>query len=57
MGARPDLLTIRRTLLAALDAGCDDLVTCAGSPDCPLPFVELAADEPSRPTVQPDASG
>src|SRR6266571_7505932 len=57
VGARPDLLTIRRTLLAALDAGCDDLVTCAGSPDCPLPFVELAADEPSRPTVQPDASG
>jgi hypothetical protein len=57
VGARPDLLTIRRTLLAALDAGCDDLVTCAGSPNCPLPFVELAADEPSRPTVQPDASG
>src|SRR6266508_2709201 len=52
-----DLLTIRRTLLAALDAGCDDLVTCAGSPNCPLPFAELAAGEPPRPTVQSDASG
>jgi MerR family mercuric resistance operon transcriptional regulator len=52
-----DLLTIRRTLLAALDAGCDDLVTCAGSPNCPLPFAELAAGEPPRPIVQSDASG
>jgi hypothetical protein len=22
-------------------AGCDDLETCAGDPDCPLPFAEL----------------
>jgi DNA-binding transcriptional MerR regulator len=37
-----DLNVIRATLLAALDAGCDDLVACAASPCCPLPFVELA---------------
>jgi MerR family mercuric resistance operon transcriptional regulator len=31
-----DLEIIRDTLQAAIDAGCDDLVTCAGEPDCPL---------------------
>jgi MerR family mercuric resistance operon transcriptional regulator len=36
-----DLQVIARTLRAALDAGCDDLVTCAGSPCCPLPFADL----------------
>jgi MerR family mercuric resistance operon transcriptional regulator len=39
-----DLKVIRVTLLAALDAGCDDLVACAASPCCPLPFVELAEE-------------
>lgn len=38
-----DLKVIRGTLLAALEAGCDDLATCAVSPRCPLPFAELAA--------------
>jgi len=33
---------VRDTLRAALDAGCDDLVTCANTPGCLLPFVELA---------------
>ncbi len=33
-----DLSVIRETLVAAMDAGCDDLVTCAASPCCPLPF-------------------
>ncbi|GAA2996957.1 MerR family transcriptional regulator [Streptosporangium longisporum] len=33
-----DLRTIRETLIQAVDAGCDDLVACAGSPCCPLPF-------------------
>jgi MerR family mercuric resistance operon transcriptional regulator len=37
-----DLTVVRDTLRAALAAGCDDLVECASSPCCPLPFVELA---------------
>jgi MerR family transcriptional regulator, mercuric resistance operon regulatory protein len=37
-----DLNVIRATLVAALDAGCDDLVACAASQCCPLPFSELA---------------
>jgi MerR family mercuric resistance operon transcriptional regulator len=39
-----DLQTIRQTLAAAVAAGCDDLAACAASPDCPLPFVELAGE-------------
>jgi MerR family transcriptional regulator, mercuric resistance operon regulatory protein len=38
-----DLEVIRSTLSSALDAGCDDLVTCAGSDCCPLPFTDLVA--------------
>jgi len=37
-----DLGVIRDTLRAAVAAGCDDLMTCAESPSCPLPFSELA---------------
>jgi DNA-binding transcriptional MerR regulator len=37
-----DLQTIRAALVAALDAGCDDLTACAQSPCCPLPFTDLA---------------
>jgi DNA-binding transcriptional MerR regulator len=37
-----DLTVIAETLRAALTAGCDDLETCAGNPDCPLPFAEIA---------------
>lgn len=37
-----DLAAIRNTLLAALEAGCDDLHDCATSDCCPLPFVEIA---------------
>ncbi|SCE85778.1 DNA-binding transcriptional regulator, MerR family [Micromonospora purpureochromogenes] len=36
-----DLTVIRDTLRAAISAGCDDLVACAGSTCCPLPFAEL----------------
>lgn len=36
-----DLQLIAGTLRAALDAGCDDLMTCADSPSCPLPFADL----------------
>jgi MerR family mercuric resistance operon transcriptional regulator len=38
-----DLAVIAATLRAALDAGCDDFIECAGQPDCPLPFAGLAA--------------
>ncbi len=36
-----DLVTIRETLRATLDAGCHDLHTCADSTDCPIPFSTL----------------
>jgi DNA-binding transcriptional MerR regulator len=37
-----DLALIRNNLVAALDAGCDDLHQCATSDCCPIPFVALA---------------
>jgi MerR family mercuric resistance operon transcriptional regulator len=37
-----DLQVIATTLRAALDAGCADLTTCAATPECPLPFADLA---------------
>jgi DNA-binding transcriptional MerR regulator len=43
-----DLQVIRTALRDAIDAGCDDLVECADSNSCPLPFVELATTS-SRP--------
>jgi len=36
-----DLQVIRDELRSAVDAGCDDLVTCAEAPCCPLPFGNL----------------
>jgi MerR family mercuric resistance operon transcriptional regulator len=33
-----ELTTVRHTLRAALDAGCDDVIACAESPRCPMPF-------------------
>jgi DNA-binding transcriptional MerR regulator len=36
-----DLTVIADTLRAGIAAGCDDLQTCAGNPDCPLPFTDL----------------
>jgi DNA-binding transcriptional MerR regulator len=33
-----ELTAVRDTLRAALDAGCEDLLACAESPCCPLPF-------------------
>ncbi|MEJ7635530.1 MerR family transcriptional regulator [Aeromicrobium sp.] len=38
-----DLNAIRASLLAARDAGCDDLAQCAQSDCCPLPFVHIGA--------------
>jgi DNA-binding transcriptional MerR regulator len=43
-----DLSTIRSDLLAALDAGCDDLRVCATTDCCPLPFVGLGAHHETR---------
>jgi DNA-binding transcriptional MerR regulator len=43
-----DLSMIRDTLRQAVAAGCDDLVACADSPCCPLPFVELTAKGADR---------
>lgn len=36
-----DLQVIRASLIAARDAGCDDLVQCAESDCCPIPFVQI----------------
>ncbi len=44
-----DLTIIRDTLRAALAAGCDDLIACAGSPCCALPFADLGAEAPRGP--------
>ncbi|WP_189329935.1 MerR family transcriptional regulator [Actinoplanes ianthinogenes] len=41
-----DLRVIASTLRAAVDAGCDDLVACAGQPCCPIPFATIAVGAP-----------
>ena len=41
-----DLQVIAGTLRAAVDAGCDDLVTCAARPCCPIPFATIAVGAP-----------
>ncbi|HEY5855684.1 MAG TPA: hypothetical protein VIW24_16960 [Aldersonia sp.] len=33
-----ELTRVRDVLRSALEAGCDDLLACADSPCCPLPF-------------------
>ena len=38
-----DLEVIRDRLVTARDAGCDDLVECAESDCCPIPFVQIGA--------------
>lgn len=38
-----DLHIIRASLVAARDAGCDDLAECAQSDCCPIPFVQIGA--------------
>jgi DNA-binding transcriptional MerR regulator len=37
-----DLLLMRASLITAMEAGCDDLMTCARTDSCPLPFTGLA---------------
>ena len=44
------LSAVRDTLRAALDAGCDDLVTCAEIPLCGLPFPETPSHTRLSPT-------
>lgn len=46
-----DLQEIRSTLRAAVDAGCDDIVECAGSDCCPLPFEAVAVPIETRQRV------
>jgi MerR family mercuric resistance operon transcriptional regulator len=41
-----DLQVIAGSLRAAVDAGCDDLVACAGQPCCPIPFATLTQGTP-----------
>jgi MerR family mercuric resistance operon transcriptional regulator len=41
-----DLQVIAETLRAAVDAGCDDLVACAGNSCCPIPVAALALAPP-----------
>ena len=41
-----DLLTIRDDLRAALDAGCADLIACAGTDCCPIPFGTVTTRPP-----------
>ncbi|HWI42189.1 MAG TPA: MerR family transcriptional regulator [Nocardioides sp.] len=36
-----DLQVIRASLVAAREAGCDDLIQCAQSDCCPIPFVQI----------------
>ena len=36
-----DLQLMAATLRTALDAGCDDLIACATTDGCPLPFADL----------------
>jgi DNA-binding transcriptional MerR regulator len=43
-----DLAAIRDNLRAAVDAGCADLIECAGTECCPIPFATL--------TVRPGAN-
>lgn len=43
-GKITDLQVIADTLRAVMQAGCDDLVTCAGEPRCPIPFDAIGGD-------------
>lgn len=43
-----DLQVIRESLQQAVAAGCDDLISCAESACCPLPFTDLFRKGPSH---------
>ncbi|ASU81035.1 MerR family transcriptional regulator [Actinopolyspora erythraea] len=40
-----DLRAVRAALLEAVESGCEDLGSCATSPECPLPFDDLAEED------------
>ena len=44
-----DLTTIRATLVAALEAGCDDLHACSTVDCCPIPFDRLPSVTGAQP--------
>ena len=46
-----DLQVIADTLRVAVDVGCDDVIACATSADCPLPFADLAGRSAKRSAV------
>jgi MerR family transcriptional regulator, mercuric resistance operon regulatory protein len=46
-----DLQVIADTLRVAVDLGCDDVIACATSADCPLPFADLAGRAARRSAV------
>jgi DNA-binding transcriptional MerR regulator len=48
-----DLQVMRQTLLATIDAGCDDLVACAQAGCCPLPFADLPSAAEQLPRLVP----
>jgi len=41
-----DLQVIADTLRATVDAGCDDLISCAGNSCCPIPFATIVEGPP-----------
>jgi DNA-binding transcriptional MerR regulator len=51
-GRLADLTTIRDTLRAALAAGCDDLVACAGEACCPIPFATISIGPKAAPEAR-----
>ena len=42
-----DLQVVAGTLQAAVDAGCDDLIACAGTPGCPIPVTTPGTAAPT----------
>lgn len=48
-----DLQLIAETLRAAIDAGCDDLVACAGITNCPVPFAAIGRHDPGSERRRP----
>ena len=42
-----DLTLIAQALRSAVDAGCDDLLTCAGNECCPIPFAAIGIEPAS----------